>query len=132
MAKRGIQVSDVPSSLSVISPVPSAHIVAIGAAPLDTVPGIPWSASGFANMVNVAVLTEIPSDFTTQLGFSTTFGPGVPGAYSLSEVYDAAYVEARVSPVTCINVSTLIRCRFPIRSPVRFGIRGTRLPFLTG
>jgi phage tail sheath protein FI len=104
MAKRGIQVSDVPSSLSVIFPVPSAHIVAIGAAPLDTLPGKPWSASGYANMVNVAVLNEIPSDFTTQLGFSTTFGPGVANAYSLAEVYDAAFVESRVAPVTCINV----------------------------
>jgi len=104
MAKRGIQVSDVPSSLSVIFPVPSAHIVAVGAAPVDTVPGVPWAGSGYQNVVNVAVLTEIPSDFTTQLGFSTTFGPGVAGAYTLAEVYDAAYVEARVSPVTCINV----------------------------
>ena len=104
MAKRGIQVSDVPSSLSVIFPVPSAHIVAVGVAPVDTVPGVPWAGSGYQNVVNVAVLTEIPSDFTTQLGFSTTFGPGVAGAYSLAEVYDAAYVEARVSPVTCINV----------------------------
>jgi phage tail sheath protein FI len=104
MAKRGIQVTDVPSSLSVIFPVPSAHIVAIGAAPVDTVPGNPWNPSGYASVVNVATLTEIPSDFTTQLGFSTTFGPGIAGAYSLAEVYDAAYVESRVSPVTCINV----------------------------
>jgi uncharacterized protein len=105
---RDVQVSDAPTALRVITPVDSAHIVVVASAPVHTAPGFTWTTPGsgispYATVVNTPVLCEVPSDFTTQLGYSSRFGPGVTNAYPASEVYDAAMVENRVSPITVIN-----------------------------
>ncbi len=111
MAQRGVQVSDVPTSLLVTTPASSAAIVAIGAAPVHSLPGFSWIASGsgtssWASVVNHPILCEIPSDFTTQLGLSSVFGPGAGfnGSYGLSEAYDCVFVENNAGPLICINV----------------------------
>ena len=105
---RDVQVSDAPTALKVIVPVDSAHIVVIDTAPVHSAPGYAWRAPGsgvspYAAVVNTPVLCEVPSDFTTQLGLSSKFGPNVTGAYGASEVYDLAMVENQVSPFTVIN-----------------------------
>jgi phage tail sheath protein FI len=112
---RGVQVSDVPSSLRAVVQADSAAVVAIGAAPIHSLPGFVWTTPGsgsspYAAVVNTPILCEIPSDFTTQLGLSSVFGPGVvgsvngTGAYGLSEVYDMMMVENNAGPLVAINV----------------------------
>src|SRR6266446_5410742 len=112
---RGVQVSDVPSSLRAVVQADSAAIVAVGAAPVHSLPGYTWITPGsgvspWAAVVNHPVLCEIPSDFTTQLGVSSVFGPGIVGSvngtgnYPLAEVYDLEFVENNASPLIAINV----------------------------
>ena len=105
---RDVQVSDAPTALRVVVPVDSAHIIAVAPAPVHSAPGYTWTTPGsgispYAAVVNTPVLCEVPSDFTTQLGLSSNFGPGVANAYGSSEVYDCAFVENSVSPMTVIN-----------------------------
>jgi len=105
---RDVQVSDAPTALRVIVPADSGHIVAVAVAPVHSAPGYKWTtpgsgASPYAAVVNQPVLCEIPSDFTTQLGYSNRFGPGEASPYPACEVYDCAFVEHSVSPVTIIN-----------------------------
>lgn len=95
---RGIQVKDVPTSLSPVVQANSAAIVVIAAAPVHSLPGFNWSPSGYAQVVNVPVLCTIASDFTTQLGISSDWV-----SYPAVEVYDHAFVENAVSPVIVIN-----------------------------
>jgi phage tail sheath protein FI len=112
---RGVQVSDVPSSLKVVVQANSASIVAIGTAPVHSLPGFTWTTPGsglspYASVVNKPILCIISSDFTTQLGLSSVFGPGVTGSvnttgnYTLSEVYDLEFVQNNASPFVAINV----------------------------
>jgi phage tail sheath protein FI len=112
---RGVQVSDVPSSIKVVVQADSASIVAVGAAPVHSLPGYTWitpgsGASPWAAVVNHPILCEIPSDFSTQLGISSVFGPGVvssvngTGNYPLAEVYDLMFLENNTSPLVAINV----------------------------
>jgi len=112
---RGVQVSDVPSSLRAVVQADSAAIVAVGAAPVHSLPGYTWITPGsgvspWAAVVNHPILCEIPSDFTTQLGVSSVFGPGIVGSvngtgnYPLAEVYDLEFVENNASPLIAINV----------------------------
>ena len=116
MAKRGVQVSDLNASLVVAVPAPSAHVVAVGAAPVGSLPGFTWTTPGsgvspYASVVNVPIYCQEPQDFTTNLGLSLVFGPGVKGAhnttgkYGLSEVYDFMFVENNAGPMTAINVN---------------------------
>jgi phage tail sheath protein FI len=105
---RDVQVSDAPTALRVIVPVDSAHIVVVDTAPVHSAPGYLWTtpgsgASPYAAVVNQPVLCEVPKDFTTQLGLSSRFGPGITGAYGASEVYDCGMTENQVSPITVIN-----------------------------
>ena len=105
---RDVQVSDAPTALKVITPVDSAHIVVVAAAPVHTSPNYIWTTPGsglspYAKVVNAPVSCLVPADFTTQLGYSTRFGPGTTNPYGAAEVYDCAMVENRVSPVTVIN-----------------------------
>jgi uncharacterized protein len=105
---RDVQVSDAPTGLRVVVPVDSAHIVAVAPAPVHSAPGYDWRPPGsgvspFAAVVNQPVLCEIPSDFTTQLGLSSKFGPGVTNGYGAAEVYDCGMVENQISPITVIN-----------------------------
>jgi hypothetical protein len=111
---RGVQVSDVPTSIKVVVQAVSASIIAVGIAPVHSVPGFIWTTPGsgvspYSKVVNQPVLCEIPSDFSTQLGISSEFGPGnqVNGQkyeFTLSEVYDLMFVENSVSPLVAINV----------------------------
>ncbi|MGD0178757.1 MAG: hypothetical protein ABSC15_03000 [Terriglobales bacterium] len=71
---------------------------------MHSVPGFAWSPSGYATVVNQLVLCEDPGDFTTQLGLSSQFGPGVTPAYGLAEIYDACFVEENVGPIVVVNV----------------------------
>src|SRR6266403_1679605 len=100
---RGVQVSDVPSSLKVVVQADSASIIAVGAAPVHSLPGFTWITPGsgvspWTALVNHPIPCEIPSDFTTQLGVSSVFGPGVTGSvnttgnYPLAEVYDLMFL----------------------------------------
>ncbi len=111
---RGVQVIDVPTSIKVVVQANSASIVAVGIAPVHSVPGFVWTTPGsglspYSSVVNKPILCEIPSDFTTQLGVSSEFGPGntvngVKWQYTLSEVYDLMFIENSVSPLIAINV----------------------------
>lgn len=115
---RGVQVTDVPTSLRVVVPADSASIIAFGAAPVGSIvinpDGTPivWSHPGsgvspYAQLVNKPIECLIPSDFATQLGVSSNFGVGPIGpiGYTLSMVYDYAFVENSVSPVVAINLN---------------------------
>jgi phage tail sheath protein FI len=96
---RGVIAQDVPTSLKAVIEADAAAIVAVGVAPVHSVPGYKWVAGGYSSVVNRPVLCEIGSDFSTQLGQSSNWE-----TYDLMELYDACFVESTASPLICINV----------------------------
>ena len=97
--QRGVIPIDVPTSLRPAVYAASASIVAVGTAPVGSLPGFQWVQGGFASVVNRPILTEMASDFTEQLGESSNWK-----SYTLCEIYDAVYIEGNVSPYIPINV----------------------------
>src|SRR5260221_1418927 len=99
ITKRGVIVSDVPTSLLPVIRADCGAIGPCGTAPVRSLPGFTFIAGGYKSVVNRPILCEIASDFTTQLGESTDWA-----SYDLMEVYDAAMIENSVSPLIPINV----------------------------
>src|SRR5260221_9292687 len=99
ITKRGVIVSDVPTSLLPVIRADSGAIVPCGTAPVHSLPGFTFIAGGYKSVVNRPILCEIASDFTTQLGESTDWA-----RYDLMEVYYAAMIENSVSPILPIHV----------------------------
>jgi phage tail sheath protein FI len=100
---RGVITVDVPSSVTPVVEADAASVVMCGPAPVHSLPSYSWSASGYASVVNVAVLCNNAVDFATVLGISNAKKGDGTWVYPACEVYDAMFIENNASPLVVIN-----------------------------
>lgn len=99
---RGVISQDLLDTVVPVVEANAASIWACGVAPVHSVPGYVWSATGYQSVVNVNILCNNAADWETQLGYSSNWAVGT--GYPLCQLYDYAFVENNASPLVINNV----------------------------